>query len=131
MRRAPSLPERGEGKAWHALTVRWWRDVWRSPMAQEYLRADAHALFRLAVLVDMFWREPSTKLAAEIRIEQQAFGITPLDRRRLEWSIEDGEEDRAMASAERVVTKAARKPPIVTQIVPDDFDPRTVLAEAG
>lgn len=74
------------------MTRRWWRDVWSSPMATEYLRADEHALFRLAVLVDEFWHKPNRGLAAEIRLQQQAFGLTPLDRRRLEWSIEQVEQ---------------------------------------
>lgn len=74
------------------MTKRWWHDVWASPMSSEYLRADEHGLFRLAVLVDMFWVEPSRELAAEIRIQQQAFGLTPLDRRRLEWNIEQVEQ---------------------------------------
>jgi hypothetical protein len=60
-------------------------------MAGEYLNADVHALYRLAVLVDAFWRRPSQALAAEIRLQQQAFGLTPLDRRRLEWTIEQAE----------------------------------------
>lgn len=87
--RAPSLPDSRE---WNAMTKRWWHDVWASPMSSEYLRADEHGLFRLAVLVDMFWVEPSRELAAEIRIQQQAFGLTPLDRRRLEWNIEQVEQ---------------------------------------
>jgi len=61
-------------------------------MATEYVRADEHGLFRLAVLIDMFWHKPSQKLAAEIRLQQQAYGLTPLDRRRLEWSVEQAEE---------------------------------------
>lgn len=89
-KRAPSLPKR-DGKTWHKLTRAWWSDLWHSPMADEYLRVDEHALFRLAALIDLFWSDPSKELAAEIRLEQQAFGITPLDRRRLEWSIEQVE----------------------------------------
>lgn len=88
-KRAPSLPRREE--KWHKLTRAWWNDLWHSPMADEYLRVDEHALFRLAALIDLFWSNPSKELAAEIRLEQQAFGITPLDRRRLEWSIEQVE----------------------------------------
>lgn len=70
-------------------------------MATEYVRADAHALFRLAVLVDMFWIEPSAKLAAEIRLQQQAFGLTPLDRSRLEWSIEHTEQAKDRGERKR------------------------------
>jgi len=86
--RAPSLPKERD---WHKLTKAWWKDIWHSPMADEYLRADRHALYRLAALIDMFWSEPTKELGAEIRLEQQAFGLTPLDRRRLEWSIEQVE----------------------------------------
>jgi hypothetical protein len=90
-KRAPSLPQREKGQQWHRLTRAWWRDVWASPMSQEYVRADEHALYRLAVLIDQFWVDPSKDLAAEIRLQQQAFGLTPLDRRRLEWSIGQAE----------------------------------------
>lgn len=73
---------------WHALTRAWWREVWRSPMAGEYLKIDTHGLYRLAVLVDDFWRAPSRELAAEIRLQQQCFGLSPIDRRRLQWEVE-------------------------------------------
>lgn len=98
--RKPSLFKRldADGKiiAWHEMTRRWWRDVWRSPMAGEYLQADHHGLYRLAELVNLFWCEPSAGLAAEIRLQQQSFGLTPLDRRRLEWTVEqaEGAKDR-------------------------------------
>jgi len=85
------------------MTRAWWRDIWRSPMAEEYLRADEHALYRLAVLVDSYWTKPTAGLAAEIRLQQQAFGLTPLDRRRLEWSIEQVE------AAQSRVAKRTRK----------------------
>jgi hypothetical protein len=61
-------------------------------MAAEFLRADVHGLFRLLVMVDMFWKAPHPNLAKEIRLEQQAFGLTPIDRRRLEWRVAQAEE---------------------------------------
>ena len=73
-------------------------------MAEEYLRADEHALYRLAVLIDDYWTKPTAVLAGEIRLEQQAFGLTPLDRRRLEWSIE-----QVQAAQSRVKGKKASK----------------------
>ncbi len=86
------LPKRDDGAEWHKLTRSWWRDVWHSPMAGEYLEADKHALYRLAVLVDAFWVKPTAILAAEIRQQQQCFGLTPIDRRRLQWEIEKTEQ---------------------------------------
>ena len=86
-----SRPELPAEREWHPLTVRWWADVWGSPMAGEYLDADVHGLFRLALLVDDYWNAgtPSARkeLAEEIRLQGQAFGPTPLDRRRLEWTV--------------------------------------------
>ncbi len=109
----PKITENVEGvgevsRDWHPLTRQWWRDVWRSPMAPEFLQADIHALYRLAALVDKFWNEPNKDLAAEIRLEQQCFGLTPIDRRRLQWTVEKAEEAsrktkrRAMAEAEPI-----------------------------
>jgi hypothetical protein len=75
--------------------------VWHSPMAAEYVRADEHALFRLAVLVNGYWMG-HVELASEIRLQQQAFGLTPLDRRRLEWSIEQAEAATTRRGQRRV-----------------------------
>lgn len=88
-KRAPSLPH---DRNWQVMTLAWWKDVWHSPMAAEFLKADIHGLYRLAVLVDRFWFEPTTTLAAEIRQQQAAYGLTPIDRRRLQWEIKKVEE---------------------------------------
>jgi hypothetical protein len=69
------------------MTRRWWKDVWASPMAGEFLRVDVNGLYMLAVLVNRFWHEPSIRLANEIRHYSQLYGMSPLDRRKLEWSI--------------------------------------------
>lgn len=87
-RRAPSLPASGD---WDMRTRKWWEDVWHSPMAGEYLRCDVHGLYRLAVLLERFWRKPSASLAAEIRLEEEAYGLTPTGRRRLQLQIERAE----------------------------------------
>jgi hypothetical protein len=81
---------------WHRLTMAWWRDVWTSEVKGEYLHVDIHGLYRLAVLVDRYWRESDSglsvqQLGAEIRLQQQAYGITPLDRTRLQWEVDRGD----------------------------------------
>lgn len=118
---APDLPDREEG--WHHLTERWWADTWASPMAPEYDGSDQHGLYMLADLVDAYWREPSPRaraaLAGEIRLQRQCYGLTPIDRRRLQWEIErtDEAQDRgAQRRAERA--KKAAEP---------GADPRSVL----
>jgi len=89
---APPLGEHPEGNDWHPRTVEWWRRVWASPMREEFLRADEDGLCMLATLVDQFWRDPSAKLAAEIRLQRQCYGLTSLDRRRLQWEVKRVEE---------------------------------------
>jgi len=49
-------------------------------------------LFLLAVLVDGFWLKPHWTAAAEIRLQRQCFGLSPMDRRRLQWEIEKVDE---------------------------------------
>src|SRR5574343_878822 len=129
-RRVPALPKivqdtDAEGNPvqleWHPMTRAWWRDVWRSPMAPEFLQADVHGLYRLALLVNAYWRAPSTALAAEIRLEQQTFGLTPLDRRRLQWEV---------SRAEEATTKRRPAPQPAPNAQPID-DPRSVLKIVG
>lgn len=81
-------------------------------MAAEFAQADAHQLFVVAELLERFWRKPNAALAKEVRLAAQAFGLNPLDRRRLQWEIpRDGEPARA-----------AEPPPIEPAI-----DPRAIL----
>lgn len=117
----PELPDRETG--WHKLTVNWWTDVWSSPMAPEYDTSDLHGLYVLADLVDAYWQEPSPKarasLAGEIRLQRQCFGLTPIDRRRLQWEIERSDEaqDRGTRRRAKQDTPAGEPKP----------DPRSVL----
>lgn len=116
---APNLPERESG--WHKQTVDWWRDIWASPMAPEFDGSDLHGLYVLADLIDAFWCEESPRaraaLAGEIRLQRQCFGLTPIDRRRLQWEIE-----RADDAVEKTQRRRAAKP----KAKPAN-DPRSVL----
>ena len=122
----PELPggrvnDDGELVDWHALTVDWWNDLWASPMAAEYHSSDKHALFILAALIDQFWTNPDQKLAAEIRLQRVPFGLTPYDRRRLEWTIESAEESKDRGTARR--SRAGAKQPSAKN------DPRLALVQ--
>jgi hypothetical protein len=101
----PALPKRGRRK-WHALTEAWWADVWASPMAAEYLQSDVHGLYVLAELVNQFWRDPSVALSVELRLRGQGYGLSPLDRRRLEWEVSRAEATRRVPGG-----ATTRKPP--------------------
>src|SRR4051794_24756945 len=93
--KGPALPKRASAEAWNPMTVAWWKDIWSSPMSNEYDESDKHGLFVLAVLVDRFWATGDPQLAGEIRLQRQCFGLSPIDRRRLSWEIDRGEEAEA------------------------------------
>lgn len=103
---APDLPDRDSG--WHHLTTEWWADIWASPMAPEFDSSDTHGLYLLADLVDAFWLEESPRqrasLAGEIRLQRQCFGLTPIDRRRLQWEIARGDDAEQKTRARRKAT---------------------------
>jgi hypothetical protein len=67
-------------------------------MAPQFLQVDRHALLRLAHLVDLaHWCPGDVKLEETIARMEQRFGLTPLDRRRLDWKID--EPPRSVSSA--------------------------------
>ena len=85
----------------------------------EYLRGDLPALFRLVILVDSFWKTGKLDTAKEVRLLEREFGITPLSRRRLEWSVAQAEEAR-----DRHEQRRSRRAVII-----DGDDPREVLSK--
>ncbi len=82
--------------------------------APEFLKADIHGLFQLALLTNDFWlaESPSARsnLAAEMRQQSQRFGLSPIDRRRLQWEIEKT-EDAIARGAQRKPAPAPRPQP--------------------
>lgn len=62
-------------------------------MASEYTQPDVHGLVMLMDLQDRYWKG-ETDLAAEIRLQRQCYGLTNLDRRRLQWEIKRVEPER-------------------------------------
>lgn len=112
----PPLPALELDVDWHPMTEAWWDGIWSSPMAPEFDPSDLHGLYLLARLVDAFWYEPSTALAAEIRLQRQCFGLSPIDRRRLQWEIDRGEEAEEKTRGRRnASTTGAGKPKAATR----------------
>lgn len=111
----PELPARAGGEAWHPLSIQWWDAVWASPQAQQFLPSDLGALFRLVNLVDLYWKTGKLALALEIRLLEREFGLTPLSRRRLEWTVVQVEEaadrrDARQVKGAKVIDATARDP---------------------
>ncbi len=88
----PRLPKLNGKAKWHPLAKMYWDLVWTSPMSHQFLAADIPVLFRLLMLVNRFFDGGSLKVAAEIRMLEREFGLTPLSRRRLEWIVAQAEE---------------------------------------
>ena len=113
----PPTLQNPDKRKFHRLTRAWWKRVWESPMASEYLPTDVDGLNRLAILVDNYNNNPDAKTLAEIRLQESRFGLSPLDRSRLQWEVSRGEE------AER-----KRRPP-KKEHEPSEKDPRGILGE--
>lgn len=94
------------------MVMAWWASVWRSPMAGEYLNADMMGgLYLLADLHQLRWESKGRDLiaaSAEIRLQEVRFGLSPIDRRRLQWDVEQPDVP-AVASQARKTKRPARK----------------------
>ena len=120
---APKLPRRPEG--WHPLTRAWWADLWASPMAPEYDDSDRPGLLMLAALVDDLWRAETARdrlaAAVEVRLQGARYGLSPIDRRRLQWEIE--RTDAAQGRGRRRLSS----PGTATDSMASAEDPRDIL----
>lgn len=86
----PDIPN-PDARIWHPLTVQSWEHAWASPMASQWLETDVDALGRLAILWDAYYQGQVMALS-EIRLQEQRFGLSPLDRSRLQWEVSRGQE---------------------------------------
>jgi hypothetical protein len=68
-------------------------------MATRLVAMDLQAIERLAFVVDLAHKCPGdARLEEQIQKLSMPFGLTPLDRRRLEWSIEEPKPKPVAAS---------------------------------
>jgi len=108
----PPHPHREDG--WHQQTAAWWRDVWSAPMSSEWHSSDLHNLYVCALLFDDMWRAVTptarTKAASEFRLQRASLGLTPYDRRRLEWTIETADDAKSKGAKRRAAGHAAAPP---------------------
>jgi hypothetical protein len=133
----PPLPDRPEG--WRPETVQRWEIVMNSPMRSEWTDSDVRAMVDLAKLWDRLYGETDTirylKLMAEIRMQDQRYGLSPMDRRRLQWEIQRGEAAEYRTDA---IRRSRERAPIEVDVVGEDkpqpaiepaaVDPRDLLA---
>lgn len=124
----PKLPAKNRnGETWHRDTKARWKAVHQSPMASEYTPSDFYGLLDLAHLWDRLHKAKHDseliKASVEIRLMEQRFGLSPLDRRRLAWEIDKAEtaEARTRTRRNKASVKAAASPDSKKD------DPRDVL----
>ena len=60
----------------------------------------------LADLMDLYWYG-KRDLAGEIRLQGQCFGLTPIDRRRLQWEVQRVEAERKKPERDSAVEPVA------------------------
>ncbi len=112
LQRPPAAPKLPPGD-WHPYVVAMWKDIWASPMAAEYDPSDIHRVILIADLYQTYWTCPREKrgtpamLAAEIRLQCQCFGLSPIDRRRLQWTIQ--KVDEVQDARRRGVARSGRR----------------------
>jgi len=115
-RKAPPLHKREDGEKWHPRVLEWWRSIWRSPMSGEFLDADMRGgLYLLADLHQLRWvatsRTALIEAAKEIRLQEVRFGLSPIDRRRLQWEVARGEEAERKTTSRKKATPAPADDP--------------------
>jgi hypothetical protein len=97
-RKVPPLPSReSKTEKWHPRVLDWWKKLWKSPMAAEFLDVEiVSGLHLIAELQQRRWTVTDLKeliaIAGELRQQEIRFGVSPLDRRRLQWEIEKAEQ---------------------------------------
>ena len=109
-----AVPDMPDGVSWHPMAVQWWDDVWSSPMAAEWDDSDVHNVALCAMLYNDIWLAETARdrkdAAGEYRLQRKDLGLTPYDRRRLEWTIETASEAREKGERRRA-SKAPSSPP--------------------
>jgi hypothetical protein len=80
-------------------------------MANEYLETDIDGLARLALLVDNYYNNPNKELMSEIRLQEARFGLSPVDRSRLQWEVLKGEEAEKKRRPSEMKHKKSEKDP--------------------
>ncbi|HEV8545016.1 MAG TPA: hypothetical protein VGQ64_01875 [Candidatus Limnocylindrales bacterium] len=129
LRKAPaarkrSLPARSPyGKAWHPATRRTWNDWWADPLAAEWTEVHVSRLLLTIALHEDFNRATSAKerkeAAAEIRLQEREFGLTPWAERSLQLERIHAEDEQSK--------KAAAAPPVR----PPSGDPRLTIVRGA
>lgn len=113
--KVPMLPAL-VGVVWQPITRKWWRELWSSGMAPEYLEVHRYGLFRVAMLFNRFF-DPETELKQQLEIQvrlekaEADYGINPMAMRRLEWQIVETEDKKSKGAQRSAPVPSATSSP--------------------
>jgi len=97
--KAPAAPEH-----WSALRKKWWRAIWRSPMAAQWIESDTFNLLDLGEIMEL--PKKSAEHYGEIRQKLSHYGLTPASRKTLFWDVpiegETVEEEKPASNVRRL-----------------------------
>lgn len=103
---APELPG---WESYSTETLRWYNTWAASPQAALFTPTDWQRLHMLAPLVQEYFAKPSTKLMAEIRLNESLLGATHLDRLRGRIKVETPKPASGTPAGVADMTEARRK----------------------
>ena len=73
--KVPEIPN-PDGRVWHPLTLKAWKNAWKSPMASQWLESDFDGLARLAILWDEFNKTGNLDAIKEIKNAVEGATVT-------------------------------------------------------
>lgn len=119
------IPDLPPLRIWHPRVIEKWKAVHLSPMFPEYDASDVEGLIQLAMLWQDFWEAtdstPRIRAMAEIRQNEVRYGLSPIDRRRLAWEIDRGDE------AEQRIQERRNRAAVRPVDKEEESDPREML----
>lgn len=99
---------------WSPAVVRWWHDIWGSPMASEFVKADIHGLYLgcyyLHESLNPFYKLTDRVNAAKaFENTIKNYGLTPSARESLRWNISQGMAAQKRTDQIRASSSAGKK----------------------
>lgn len=121
----PPLPEH-PSEAWHPQTIRWWNEIWNSPLPDTWQSFDLGSVFTLALSYNDIWLAVSAsgrkEALSEYRLQRKDFFIAPYNRLQGEIVIETADEAKARGAQRRAGQSTGVKQPA------KGSDPRRLFA---
>lgn len=100
---------------WAKPVVKWWNDLWSSPMSSEFVDSDIHGLYMACVYMHESLN-PYLRVADRIKNAQAwestiaKYGLTPTARESLRWQVAQGTQAQNRTDQLRSQKKVEQAP---------------------